>query len=131
MVNLIVAVWMVLAAISFFIYLLKPGNEYVLGTVLCLVTGGAFLFIKEKLRRRRDGFYIETKGNADGGDMIYHEAENALTFYFDRRERMIYIPSDQKWDDHMPDWARTRRAEILENIRQKRGSTWRFGQKPE
>ena len=52
-------------------------------------------------------------------------------FIFDRRERTIYIPSYQTWNDDVPVWAKTRRAEIMEKIRHKLGDKWRFEENPD
>jgi hypothetical protein len=36
--------------------------------------------------------------------------------------RVIYIPSSDEWQHKMPDWARYRREEILNRVRQELGS---------
>ena len=110
-------------------YLIVKGHIYVLGAVLALLLVLAIVLGKEQLRRRREGFYVETKGNADGGDLIYHEGDRSLTFYFDRPARTIYVPADTTWAVKMPDWARSRKSAIVHNIQSRLGASWRFEDK--
>lgn len=89
------------------------------------------VLLRKWLRRKREGFYVNTKGNADGGDVIYHEGGKSLTFYFDRTARTVYLSSDRKWENDMPDWARARKSEITERIKTRLGRNWTFVDKPD
>ena len=123
--------WILLAAASFVLYLSKPGNEYALSGIIVVILITVIFVMREWLRRRREGYYVVTKGNADGGDLVYHEADRSLTFYFDRGTRTVYVPSNRKWEEQMPEWAKARKLEILENIRKRLGRTWKLEEKKE
>jgi hypothetical protein len=97
----------------------------VLTVVFLLLIVILMVLIKEWLRRKREGFYVNTKGNADGGDVIYYEGEKSLTFYFDRIAYTVYVPSNRKWEEDMPEWARVRKSEIIERIRTRLGQNWK------
>ncbi len=92
----------------------------VVGILILVIT----TFIKEWLRRKTEKYYVRTKGNADGGDVIYHEDHESLTFYFDRVAQIIYVPSDRKWEEQMPEWARARKTDIVERIKIRMGENW-------
>jgi hypothetical protein len=81
------------------------------------------------IRSKREGFSVKTKGNADGGDVIYDEDGKLLTFYFDRSSRRIYVPSDGKWEEEMPAWAKGRKREIVDRINKRMGRDWAFENK--
>ena len=52
----------------------------------------------------------------------YIEGEKFLEFNVDpglKSPTVIHIPSQDKWDKEMPEWARGRRAEILGRVRPK------------
>jgi hypothetical protein len=131
MVKIFIFGWMVLACLAFAAYLTKPGSEYALAGIVSLIVIAVFFVMREWLRRKREGFYVSTRGNAEGGDVVYHEADRFLTFYFDREARTIYVPSNRKWEEQMPEWAKARRLEIMENIRKRLGKTWNFEDKAE
>jgi hypothetical protein len=106
-------------------------------SILVIITGviiaGLVVFmplVKEYMRRKKDGFYIRTRGNADGGDLTYHEHGELLTFYFDRVSRIIYVPSDNKWEEVMPKWAQARKGDIVEKILGRMGRNWSVRDKP-
>ena len=123
--KLLILAWVTSATIILIAYLLRPENRFVLGSALLLAIIVLVLFIRERLRRKREGFYITTKGNADGGDVIYHEGDKSLTFYFDRTGRTVYVPSNRKWEGEMPDWAKRRKMEIIERVAKRMGKGWK------
>jgi ribose 5-phosphate isomerase B len=54
--------------------------------------------------------------------MIYSEGKNALEFKIDpglKSPSIIHIPSPDKWNSEVPEWAKNRREEILERIKTK------------
>jgi len=102
---------------------------FVIGLVFLLAVVILIVFTKEWLRRKREGFFVNTKGNADGGDLIYHEGQRSLTFYFDRPARTVYVPSNKRWGREMPEWARIRKSEIVDRIKRRLGQSWRVEDK--
>ena len=131
MTRLFTFLWFILGAGTLTIYLLRPENKFVLTGVLLAVMMSLIPVIKERFRRRREGFYVTITGNADGGDVIYFEEGKKLTFYFDRRTRTIFVPPTMKWEKEMPDWAKGRRPQIMERIATRLGQHWRFVDKEE
>jgi hypothetical protein len=124
MVKLFTIAWITLGTIAFGAYLFSPVNTFIFGGALLLAVAVMIVLGKESLRRRTEGYYVKTKGNADGGDVIYHEDGQSLTFYFDRRARTIHVPHDQLWEERMPEWARARKIEIVDRIKARLGSNW-------
>jgi hypothetical protein len=131
MTKLFTVAWFISGAIILIVYLLRPENRFVLGGAALLVMMLVIPFIREALRRKREGFYVNTRGNADGGDVIYHEDEKSLTFYFDRLSHIVYVPSNRKWEEEMPEWAKRRKIEIVERITKRMGKHWKFIEKNE
>ena len=124
-------VWFLLGIFGFLIYLFKGGNEIV---VSCLVIMGiiivAALVRQQSVRKKRD-FYIDKSGGAEDGFIVYHEGEKSLKVYFDRAQDTIYVPSDAKWKEIMPEWAKERKHEIVDRIKKQIGArligkSWRY-----
>ena len=104
--------------------MLLPG----VGFILLMI---AVAIARERLRRRKEGFYVYKRGGGEDGVLIYKEGENSLQIYFNRLEDIIYIPSAGMWKEVMPDWARERREEILTRIKERVGrrligKSWEF-----
>jgi hypothetical protein len=97
--------------------------------LLAVLAAVVAALMRQWIRRKREGFSVRTRGNADGGDVIYDEDGKLLTFYFDRGARTIYIPSDVKWEEEMPAWARARKREIVDRISKRMGRNWAFENK--
>jgi len=131
MTKIFTLAWVISGVIILIVYLLRPENRFVLGGTAVLVIMLVIPFIREGLRRKREGFYVNTKGNADGGSFIYYENEKSLTFYFDRISHIVYVPSNRKWEEKMPEWARGRKIEIVERIAKRMGKHWKFKDKNE
>lgn|SRR5689334_15764665 len=112
-------VWLLVAAIGIVIYLSKSS----IGLV-ALATGGilgAFILysnLRERIRRKRDGYYVYKRGGAEDGILFYSEHGRELQLYFDRRTDTIYIPSDGKWKQTMPAWAQDDKQQIVDRIKQ-------------
>ena len=75
------------------------------------------LVIRERVRRTREGYYVQTHGGAEDGYVLYNEDGKTLRLYFSRPKDTIYVPSDLKWKEIMPSWARERKVEIMGRIR--------------
>lgn len=65
-------------------------------------------------------------GGAEDGDLIYHEGGGILRFYFRRRSHTIYVPTNSKWREVMPDWAKQDRESIMKRIKSQVGKHWLF-----
>jgi hypothetical protein len=72
--------------------------------------------IREKVRRKQEGYYVHTHGGAEDGYVLYNEGGKTLRLYFSRTKDTIYVPSDAKWKEIMPSWARERKGEIMGRI---------------
>ena len=80
--------------------------------------------VRERLRRKKEGYYIYKRGGAEDGVLFYEEEGKILQFYFDRTKDTIYIPSDLKWKEIMPTWAREKKNEIIARIKMRIGKRW-------
>jgi len=125
-------VWLLLVGIGVAIYLSRSSiGLFALGTGGIL---GAFILygnLRERIRRKRDGYYVYKRGGAEDGILFYSEQGKELQFYFDRRTDTIYIPSDNKWKQTMPVWAQDYKQQIVDRIKQcvgKRliGEPWKY-----
>jgi len=131
MTRLFTVAWVISGATILIVYLLRSESRLVLGGVALLVIMLLIPLIRERSRRKREGFYVNTKGNADGGDVIYHENEKSLTFYFDRVSHIVHVPSNRKWEEEMPEWAKGRKIEILGRITKRMGKQWKYRDRDE
>jgi len=102
------------------------GDRIVFGGIGIIVFAILGILISERLRRSVQGFYTYLRGGAEDGDLVYVERGNKLRLYFQRPARTIYVPSDSKWVEMMPDWAKQRRDVIMNRIRGDIGKHWRF-----
>jgi hypothetical protein len=94
----------------------------VVGVVFIIVA----ILVGERLRRLIEGYYTYMSGGAEDGDLVYKEGENTLRLYFKRRPHTIYVPSDMKWTEVMPDWAKGNKNLIMTRIRGQVGRHWMF-----
>src|SRR5690242_3637560 len=102
------------------VYLAGFGNALLAAIAfLSLVIFGGLM--REKWRRRREGYYAYTSGGGQEGVLIYNEGGKILQLYFSRLKDTIYIPTDPKWKEVMPDWARERKDEIVSRIKKRVG----------
>jgi|SRR5690349_16998387 hypothetical protein len=112
-------IWLLLVVIGVVIYLSRSGIGLIaLGTGTLL--GGLFLYgnLKERIRRKRDGYYVYKRGGAEDGILFYSERGRELQFYFNRSTNTIYIASDAKWQQTMPVWAQDYKQQIVDRIKQ-------------
>jgi len=112
-------VWVFVAAIGIVIYLSRSS----IGLVALALGGGLGAFIlysnvRERIRRKKDGYYIYKRGGAEDGILFYTEQGRELQFYFDRRKNTIYIPADGKWRETMPAWAHDYKGQIVDRIKE-------------
>jgi hypothetical protein len=125
-------VWLLVAGIGLVIYLFRSSLGF-----FALVTGGflgaiiLYATFRERIRRKREGYYVYKRGGAEDGVLFYCEQGRELQFYFDRRTDTIYIPSDVKWRQTMPAWAQNYKQQVVDRIKQcvgKRliGKSWSY-----
>ena len=125
-------VWLAVAGVGVVIYLFRSGiGLFGLGMGGILAAYILYANIREKIRRKRDGYYVYKRGGAEDGILFYSEQGRELQFYFDRRADTIYIPSDAKWKQTMPIWARDHKQQIVDRIKRcvgKRliGNPWKY-----
>ena len=125
-------VWLLVAGIGIAIYLSRSS----IGLMALAMSGilGAFILysnLRERVRRKRDGYHVYKRGGAEDGILFYADRGRELQFYFDRRTDTIYIPSDTKWRQTMPAWAQDHKQQIVDRIKLcvgKRviGKSWRY-----
>jgi hypothetical protein len=82
--------------------------------------------LTERIRRFTQGYYVKLSGGAEDGDLMYNESGRILRLYFKRRIRIIYVPSDSKWVEVMPTWARENKTSIMPKVREQIGKHWNF-----
>lgn len=82
-----------------------------------------------KLRQRdieKQGFYVEVDSpglyrgsNLHNFGLYYYEPDGKISFegtWPPKSKATLTVPSPNEWEIEMPDWAKTRRAVILERI---------------
>jgi hypothetical protein len=114
-------------------YLPRWTDRLFLGGLGILVFVAVVMVVSEWLRRVVEGYYVYMSGGAEDGDLIYNEAGKILRLYFKRKDRIIYVPSNAKWQEVMPQWAKEKRNFITDRIRKQIGRHWVFEEteKPE
>ena len=123
-----------LLGISFLVTYLPTWTErLLLGGVSILVFIVVVVLVSERIRRMVEGYYVYMSGGVEDGDVIYNEAGKILRLYFKRKTRIIYIPSNAKWQEVMPQWAKEKKDFINGRIRKQIGKHWTFEEteKPE
>jgi hypothetical protein len=93
------------------------------GVLACLVIFGQ---VRASYQFRRLGYRIVP----DGRDTFYYEERvghelRRLEFYCElqaRGPRVLYLPSVIKWQQEMPEWAKDRREEVCDRIRDSLGT---------
>ena len=101
-------------------------ERIIVGGLATLVFTVIATLLIERIRRFTEGYYVKLSGGADDGDLTYHDSGRILRLYFKRRSRMIYVPSDPKWVEVMPTWARENKISIMLKIRGQIGKHWNF-----
>jgi hypothetical protein len=113
--------WALVAVIGAALYLSKPENRFLLLGLGVLVLVIVIPVVRERLRRKKEGYYVSKRGGADDGILVYNEGGKTLQLYFNRANDTIYVPSDLRWQGIMPDWARERKKEIVSRIQKRVG----------
>ena len=80
----------------------------------------------EYIRRFLEGYYTYMSGNAEEGELDYKDGKNTIRLYFRRRPRVIYVPTNVKWVELMPDWAKEEKKFIMDRIKAQVGKHWNF-----
>lgn len=83
-------------------------------------------YLRRYYRLRSRGFWVAREGR----DTIVYEERRAGTnrrLYIQREmmtqgPHLIYVPNEEDWMKHMPEWAQGRRIEIIENVRSALGT---------
>jgi hypothetical protein len=121
LIRLFLLLWVVLAGYRFIAYLSISDNWIIISTVTILGIGFLVSVVKERWRRKKEGYFVYKRGGAEDGLLIYDERGNALQLYFNRQKDTIYVPTDVEWDKVMPHWARERKQEIVTRIKARIG----------
>jgi hypothetical protein len=111
-------VWLVLAALAAAKVLFNALGVWGLVLIAGIVIVGLYVWMKTQRRRKRDGYHVFRRGGAEDGIVYYNENGQSLQLYFNRIADTIYIPSEAKWKEVMPDWAHDRRQQIIERVKE-------------
>lgn len=114
--------WLLFAMSGLILYLFKAENRSILFGVGVAVIGIAILVVKERLRRIKEGYYVYKRGGAEDGILVYDEGGKTLSLYFSRKKNTIYVPSDTKWRELMPEWAKEKKGLIMLRVKQRIGN---------
>jgi hypothetical protein len=130
-VRLFFKVWCVAALVAFCLHLSKPGDGLPMrkiGVTMAILAATVIIadIVWERLRRRREGFFVDSLGGAESGTVRYHEAGKTLELYFDRPKHTIYVPTNERWVEMMPGWASGRRDEIVGRIKTFFARGWNY-----
>jgi hypothetical protein len=116
--------WLLLSVIAIASYLSKLESRLPIAGLSVLILIVVVVILRERLRRKKEGYYIYKRGGAEDGVLFYEEEGKTLQFYFDRTNDTIYIPSDPKWNEITPSWAKERKNEIVSRIKKRIGKRW-------
>ena len=103
---------------------LLAGGAVIDGAIVAGVTYFAFRWFWRTTLRKRNllgrGFHV---GSRVGTHWVYEELRDSVVVslelpldYVGRGEYDIHVPSERDWAATMPEWARERRAEIIERL---------------
>ena len=128
--NYLPIVWLLLGIAGVFIYLSRAANKFLVFSLVLAVIVLAGV-ARRKLIRKKQGYSIYKSGGAEDGFVVYGEGEKTVKLYFDRVQDTIYIPSDVKWKEIMPEWAKEKKHEIVARIKKEIGTrligkSWRY-----
>jgi hypothetical protein len=120
-VKYLLVLWLVGVTFAVIFRLFERENRSILfgaGFVFVVII---LFFVKEKLRQKKEGYHVYKRGGADDGIVVYDEGGKTLSLYFNRKEDTIYVPSDTKWKELMPEWAKERKTLIMHRVRLRLG----------
>jgi hypothetical protein len=114
--------WLAVVIFALFLTRFVVAYPLIVGPIV-FVTGLAMAVsaVRERQRRKKEDYYVDTLGGAEDGTVNYHEDGRELQLYYDRRKDTIYVPTDAKWNEIMPRWAGDRKHEIVSRIRRRVG----------
>ena len=109
-----------------FFMLLTPRESPVQGTIAAIGAIGIMVTIiitvaRHRLRVERDGYQIEAHGAGGDGIVVYVEEGKRLVLLYSREKDTVFVPSDSKWKQIMPQWSHNRKNEIVARIKQRYG----------
>jgi len=100
----------------------------IVATILygCVVLYFVLRSVRSSWHLRRHGYRVRWYGR----DSFYYEELEAGQvrrlmldgYLMGRGPRSVYFPGPQDWQQKMPDWARDRRDEILDRVREELGT---------
>lgn len=90
---------------------------------LCLLFGIAVTWtvLSTRYQLSKKGFYIHTslgRESEDGWAITYEEKDRSLTFSGPSEKRVVKVPSDELWNEIMPEWAKNRKNDIVKRLEQ-------------
>jgi len=105
------------------------GLVVLLVVVLLVLLFPVFWLISQSLRYYRllsRGFSVAREGR---DNIVYEERRNGknrrLIIYGElmvRAPHVVYVPTEEEWESKMPEWARDRRTEIIDNVKRGLGT---------
>ena len=76
---------------------------------------------RQRWRDEKEGYRVDASGGAEGAIVVYHEENRSVSLLYSREKDTVFVPSDSKWKQIMPEWARERKDEIVARIMQRHG----------
>lgn len=111
----------VLAIVVFSLQLPTWSERVVMGGGAAIVLTILVVLITERVRRVVEGYYTYMSGGAEDGDLVYKEGNRTLRLYFKRRPHTIFVPTNTKWIEAMPNWAKQDKDRIMKRIKSQVG----------
>ncbi|MBM3977319.1 MAG: hypothetical protein FJ299_10055 [Planctomycetes bacterium] len=121
--------WTLLAVMCAFVTkALWQWSAWAAGAFAVVCAAGALSVYAAQRRARRRGYWIEylspnqVRGGSEQFAIVYHEGEQEIWFnglVRSPRERdLLHFPGAEAWTAAVDAWARERRSEILERLRE-------------
>jgi hypothetical protein len=113
--------WICFAVGSAVLYFWRGESRFFISAMGILAATIAITALRERLRRKRERYYVYRRGGGEDGLLVYNEEGRIVQLYFSRTNDTIYVPTDSQWKEMMPDWARHRKDEIISRIQKQVG----------
>lgn len=113
--------WALFAFGSAVLFLWRRESRFFISAMGILAVTIALLALRERLRRKRERYYVYRRGGGEDGVLVYNEEGRTVQLYFNRTNDTIYVPTDSQWKEMMPVWARDRKDEIVSRIQKRVG----------
>lgn len=91
---------------------------------VAIVVATIIALARRKWRDEREGFSVEADGGPDWGVVVYREEDRSLSLIYSPGKDTVFIPSDSKWTQIMPEWSHGRKDEIVARMKQRHGKRW-------